>query len=117
MADAVEPSGYITAMAASARVARAVLSTGTDPMTVREFKCKVNIGADLNVDSQTDVGLNIRVLSVTHRAATVAKARDAGLGTPGADRPPRAAAASPGLPRERRPLNGPTNRFDHRTVG
>lgn len=67
VANVVELSGYITAMAASARVAQAVLSAGTDPMTVREFKFKVNIGASFNVNSQTDVGLNIWVLSIKEK--------------------------------------------------
>jgi basic membrane protein A len=39
-------------MAVSARVAQAVLSAGTDPMTVREFKFKVNISADFGIKSE-----------------------------------------------------------------
>ena len=67
VANAVELSGYITAMAASARLAQAVLSAGTDPMTVREFKFKVNISADFGVTSETDVGLNVWVLSIKEK--------------------------------------------------
>lgn len=67
VAQAVELSGYITAMAVSARVAQLVLSAGTDPMTVREFKFTVNISADLDVNSQTDVGLNIWRLSIKEK--------------------------------------------------
>jgi hypothetical protein len=54
-------------MATSARVAQAILSAGTDPMTVKEFKFHVNISADLNVNSQTDVGLNVWVLSINEK--------------------------------------------------
>lgn len=67
LANPVELSGYITAMAASARVAQAVLSAGTDPMTVREFKFKVNIGAEFKIESATDVSLNIWVLSIKEK--------------------------------------------------
>jgi hypothetical protein len=67
VANAIELSGYITAMAVSARVAQAVLSAGTDPMTVREFKFHVNISADFSVTSETDVGLNIWVLSIKEK--------------------------------------------------
>jgi hypothetical protein len=67
VANAVELSGYITAMATSARVAQAILSAGTDPMTVREFKFHVNISADFEINSQTDVGLNISVLSIKEK--------------------------------------------------
>jgi hypothetical protein len=70
VANAVELSGYITAMATSARVAQQVLSVGTDPMTVREFKFKVNISADFEVKSETDVGLNIWKLSI-HEKLTI----------------------------------------------
>lgn len=67
VANVVELSGYITAMAVSARVAQAVLSAGTDPMTVREFKFKVNISADFSVKSETDIGLNIWILSIKEK--------------------------------------------------
>ncbi len=67
VANPVELSGYITAMAVSARVAQAVLSAGTDPMTVKEFKFKVNISADFQVTSETDVSLNIWVLSIKEK--------------------------------------------------
>ena len=67
VAIAVALSGFITAMAASARIAQAVLSAGTDPMTVREFKFKVNISADFNVTSETDIGLNVWVLSIKEK--------------------------------------------------
>ena len=67
VANALELSGYITAMAASARIAQAVLSAGTDPMTVREFKFKVNISADFGVKSETDVALNVWILSIKEK--------------------------------------------------
>jgi hypothetical protein len=67
VANVVELSGYVTAMAASARVAQGVLSAGTDPMTVKEFRFKVNIGAEFKVSSETDIGLNIWVLSIKEK--------------------------------------------------
>jgi hypothetical protein len=67
VANPVELSGYITAMATSARVAQAVLSAGTDPMTVAEFKFKVNIAADFGIKSETDVSANIWVLSIKEK--------------------------------------------------
>jgi len=67
VANTVELSGYITAMAVSARVAQAVLSAGTDPMTVREFKFKVNISADFGIQSETDVSLNVWILSIKEK--------------------------------------------------
>jgi hypothetical protein len=67
VANPVELSGYIVSMAVSARVAQAVLSAGTDPMTVKEFKFKANISADFEIESQTDVALNIWVLSIQEK--------------------------------------------------
>ena len=67
VANAVELSGYITAMAASARVAQAVMSAGADPMVISEFRFKVNISAEFAVTSETDVGLNIWRLSIKEK--------------------------------------------------
>jgi len=43
VANPVELSGYIISMAVSARLAQAVMSAGTDPMTIDKFEFKVNI--------------------------------------------------------------------------
>jgi hypothetical protein len=67
VANPIELSGYITAMAVSARAAQAILSAGTDPMTVEEFRFKVNIAAEFSVQSETDIGLNIWVLSIKEK--------------------------------------------------
>jgi hypothetical protein len=67
VANPIELSGYITAMAVSARAAQAILSAGTDPMTVQEFRFKVNIAAEFSVESETDIGLNIWVLSIREK--------------------------------------------------
>jgi hypothetical protein len=67
VANPIELSGYITAMAVSARAAQAILSAGTDPMTVEEFRFKVNIAAEFSVESETDIGLNIWVLSIKEK--------------------------------------------------
>lgn len=67
VANPIELSGYITAMATSARVAQAVLSAGTDPMTVQEFRFKVNISAEFSVESVTDISLNIWRLSIKEK--------------------------------------------------
>ncbi len=64
---AVQMSGYITAMAASARVAQSLLSSGPDPMTIKEFKFDVNLSTDFDIQSQTDVTLKIWRLSITEK--------------------------------------------------
>lgn len=67
VANPVELSGYIIAMATSARIAQATLSTGADPMVIKEFNFKVNISADFSVQSQTDISLNIWRLSIKEK--------------------------------------------------
>lgn len=67
VANPIELSGYITAMAVSARVAQAVMSAGADPMSIKEFSFKVNISADFGINSQTDVSLNIWRLSIKEK--------------------------------------------------
>jgi hypothetical protein len=78
VANPVELSAYITAMAASARVAQGVLSAGTDPMTVEEFRFKVNIAAEFSVSSETDISANIWVLSIKEKL-TIAYKSEWGL--------------------------------------
>ncbi len=67
VANPIELSGYITAMAVSARAAQAIMSVGTDPMTIQEFRFKVNIASEFSVESETDIGLNIWVLSIKEK--------------------------------------------------
>jgi hypothetical protein len=67
VANPIELSGYITAMAASARVAQGIMSAGADPMTIKEFNFKVNISADFGINSQTDISLNIWRLSIKEK--------------------------------------------------
>jgi len=67
VANPIELSGYIISMAVSARAAQAIMSAGTDPMTIDKFEFKVNISADFKIESQTDVALNIWVLSIKEK--------------------------------------------------
>ena len=67
VANPIELSGYIVSMAVSARAAQAIMSAGTDPMTIDKFEFKVNISADFSVQSETDIGLNIWVLSIKEK--------------------------------------------------
>lgn len=62
-----ELSGYIVAFAGAARTAQAVMSTGTDPMTIKEYTFDINITADMEVKSETDVGLNIWRVSIKEK--------------------------------------------------
>ena len=66
-ANPVQLSGYIVAFAGAARVAQAAMSSGTDPMTIKEYVFEVNITADFDVTSETDVGLNIWRLSIKQK--------------------------------------------------
>ncbi|MDD9950190.1 MAG: hypothetical protein OXT67_01370 [Zetaproteobacteria bacterium] len=68
MADkTMQLSKYITSFAAAARSAQAVMSSGTDPMTIKEYKFKVNITADSEIKSETDVGLNVWRVSIKEK--------------------------------------------------
>lgn len=67
VANPVELSGYITAMAVSARVAQGIMSTGTDPMTIQEFRFKANLASEFSVQSETDISLNIWRLSIKEK--------------------------------------------------
>lgn len=67
MADAVQLSSYIIAFAGAARAAQVVMSSGTDPMTIKEYVFKINITADMESKSETDVGLNIWRVSLKEK--------------------------------------------------
>lgn len=65
--DTLKLSTTIVAAAASARVAQAIMSTGADPMTIKEFSFEVNITADSDFKSETDVSLNIWRISLKEK--------------------------------------------------
>lgn len=67
VANPVELSGYITAMAASARAAQAIMSTGADPMIISKLEFEADISADYSVQSQTDISLNVWRLSLKEK--------------------------------------------------
>ncbi|MCK4342953.1 MAG: hypothetical protein KAY37_14665 [Phycisphaerae bacterium] len=67
VANPIELSAYIVSMAVSARAAQAIMTTGVDPMTIKEFNFKVNISAEYSVESQTDIKLNIWRLSIKEK--------------------------------------------------
>ena len=67
VANPIELSGYIVSMAVSARAAQAIMSAGTDPMTIDKFEFKVNISADFSVQSETDIGLLLYSTSINTR--------------------------------------------------
>lgn len=52
-------SSYIVSFAGAARIAQALMSSGADPMTIAEYNFEVNITADFELKSETDVALNI----------------------------------------------------------
>ena len=65
--NAVQLSNYIIAFAGAAKVAQKLMSDGEDPMTIKEYTFKVNITADLDINSQTDVALNIWRMSIKQK--------------------------------------------------
>lgn len=67
MADDKKLSHYITSFAGAAREAQQLMSTGMDPMTIKEYKFKVNITADTDVKSETDVSLNVWRVSLKEK--------------------------------------------------
>ena len=64
LAKAAQLSTYITSFAGAARTAQAMMSTGADPMTIKEFKFNVNITADSDIKKETDVSLNVWRVSI-----------------------------------------------------
>ena len=59
VANPVELSTYIVAFAGAARVAQKIMSTGEDPMTIAEYTFEINITADFEAKSETELKLNI----------------------------------------------------------
>ena len=70
MANAVELSSYIVAFAGAARTAQAVMSTGADPMTIAEYNFKVNISADFEIGSETNVKMNVWRINFNQKITT-----------------------------------------------
>ncbi|HEX2924642.1 MAG TPA: hypothetical protein VHP38_00025 [Ruminiclostridium sp.] len=67
MSDLVKMSSTIVAAAASARAAQAIMSTGTDPMAIKEFSFEVNITADTDFKSETEISLDIWRISLKEK--------------------------------------------------
>ena len=70
VASAAELSTYIVAFAGAARAAQAIMSSGQDPMTIAEYRFKVNISADFSVETSTDVKLNIWRINLNTKVTT-----------------------------------------------
>lgn len=52
-------SAYIVSFATSAVMAQKIMSQGNDPMTIAEFKFKINISAEYNVETTTEAQMSI----------------------------------------------------------
>jgi hypothetical protein len=52
-------SSYIVSFASAAQAAQELMSTLKRPMTIKEYRFKVNISADFHTKEEGDVGLNI----------------------------------------------------------
>jgi hypothetical protein len=52
-------SSYIVSFAGAAQAAQALMSTQEQPMTIKEYRFKVNISADIHAKPEGDVGLNV----------------------------------------------------------
>ena len=66
----VSMSALIVAGAASARAAQAIMSTGADPMTIKEFKFTVNHSVDWQFGTETDLKLNFWRLGLNQKIST-----------------------------------------------
>lgn len=67
-------ASYIVAMGAAARVAQATMSAGANPMIIKEFRFDVNVNVEYSFESETDISLNIFVLSVDQKVTVGYKA-------------------------------------------
>lgn len=67
MQSAAQLSSYIIAFAGAARTAQKLMSSGMDPMTIAEFYFDVNITADFEIKSETEVALNIWRMSIKEK--------------------------------------------------
>ncbi len=66
----VQMSALIVSAAGSARVAQAIMSTGTDPMTIKKFRFKVNFTTDWELKTSTDVNLTIWRIGIKSKIDT-----------------------------------------------
>jgi hypothetical protein len=57
-------STYIVSFAGAAQEAQKLMSTQSQPMTIKEYRFKVNISADFHAKPEGDVGLNVWDLSM-----------------------------------------------------
>jgi hypothetical protein len=60
-------SAMIIAFAGAARTAQALMSTGNDAMSIKEFKFKINLTTDFEVSSETDVTCKVWNVSVAEK--------------------------------------------------
>lgn len=67
MQSAAQLSTYIVAFAGAARIAQRLMSTGMDPMTIAEYYFEVNITADFEMKSETDVSLNVWRMNIKEK--------------------------------------------------
>lgn len=67
MQSAAQLSTYIVAFAGAARTAQKLMSTGMDPMTISEYYFEVNLTADFNINSVTDVGLTFSRITLSEK--------------------------------------------------
>jgi len=67
MPQTVALSQTIISAAAAAKIAKQIMSTGEDPMTIKEFTFEVNLTADAEFKSETDISLNIWRLSLKEK--------------------------------------------------
>lgn len=70
VASAAELSTYIISFAGAARTAQAVMSTGLDPMTIAEYTFEINISADFDVGTETNVKLNVWRINFSTKVTT-----------------------------------------------
>ncbi|WNG17565.1 hypothetical protein [Cystobacter fuscus] len=67
MQSAAQLSTYIIAFAGAARTAQRLMSSGMDPMTIAEYYFEVNLTADFEVKSETEVSLNIWRMNIKEK--------------------------------------------------
>ena len=67
MAQTLTLAQTVIAAAASAKAAQAIMNSGSDPMAIKEFSFEVNITADTEFTSETEISLNIWRLSLKEK--------------------------------------------------
>jgi hypothetical protein len=60
-------SNAIVSFAGAARAAQKILSSGEDPMSIKEYTFTANLTTDFTLNDQTDVGLNLWRLSIKEK--------------------------------------------------